>query len=262
MACDYWGYGVFTFTPWIYFREQYLMGMSASYGVDPVWWYLPASTEALGGPFGAAILVALAWFWARRTSHPVALPALCVVVGHTFMPHKELRYVFTALPAIPFALAYAIEAVSRRSGALGRRLLRGSALVYAGGSALALPLMTLRPASLPSYYYAYVDTHFYGGYDVLFDRREPMSLGPFDVYYYRPPVYSARKASLEELEARASEPAKFLFFHDDLALPESATLRGRCRVLVQTVPAWMQHPRLVAAFDPSVFWSLYECGGG
>jgi hypothetical protein len=121
--------------------------------------------------------------------------------------------------------------------------------------------MTLRPASLPLYYYAYVDAHFRGGYEVYYDRRAPMSLGPFEVYYYRPASYHAHAAKVAELEARlAADPAPFLFFHDALALPESAALHARCHVLVQTVPSWMQLPAIVHAFDPAILWSLYECG--
>jgi phosphatidylinositol glycan class B len=262
MISDSWGYGAFTVTTWNYFREQYLHGASASFGVDPWFWYLPNSVVALGGPFGVMIVLAVVWFWVRRAAHPIALPSLLVVAGHTAMPHKELRYVLTALPVIAFSVAYALDALARQGQKRpGVRLLRGIAIIYAALSALMIPAWLLRPAALPLYYYTYVDAHFRQGYDVWFDGREPMSMGPFDVYFYRPRVYRSQHASPSELAARLAGPGAFLFFHDALTLPDSPELAAHCRPLVQTVPSWMQDPRVVAAFDPAVLWSLYECRG-
>jgi phosphatidylinositol glycan class B len=262
-VADRWGYGAFTLTPWNYFRENILHGMAQSFGVEPPWWYVPEAALALGGPFGALAVLGVLWFWARRVRHVVALPTVTFVLGHCLIAHKELRFLIPALPAVPFALAHALDEATRANKPKSALALRGVALAYGAAALVALPAMTLRPASLPLYYYAYVDAHFRGGYEVYYDRRAPMSLGPFEVYYYRPASYVPHAAKVADLEARlGADPAPFLFFHDSLDLPESAVLRARCRVLVQTVPSWMQLPALVRAFDPAILWSLHECGGG
>jgi hypothetical protein len=262
LAADRWGYGAFTLTPWSYFRENILHGMAKSFGVEPFWWYAPQSAMALGGPFGALAVLGVLWFWARHVRHVVGLPTVAFVLGHCLIAHKELRFLIPALPAVPFALAHALDRAARANNPLGPRIVRGVALAYGVAALVVLPAMILRPASLPLYYYAYVDAHFREGYEVHYDRREPMSLGPFEVYYYRPASYRPHAAKVADLEARlAADPAPFLFFHDALELPESAVLRARCRVLVQTVPPWMQRPVLVRALDPEILWSLHECGG-
>jgi hypothetical protein len=199
------------------------------------------------------------WLWLRRVRHPIALPTLVFLVGHTLIAHKELRFLVPVLPAIPFAVAHALDAALARLRGGPSAWLRRATVVHGAVAACLLGPMTLRPASLPVYYYAFVDAHFSGAYEVWFDGREPMTLGPFDVYFYRPPSYRPHRATVAELEAHATS-GSFLFFHDALTLPESPILAARCRPLVQTVPAWMQRPFLVRALDPAILWSLYTCG--
>jgi hypothetical protein len=142
---------------------------------------------------------------------------------------------------------------------LGSAWLRRATMLHGAVAAGVLSRIVLLPASLPIYYFAFVDAHFPGAYEVWFDGRDPMTLGPFDVYFYRPPTYRPHRASVEELET-LSTSGSFLFFHDALTLPESPILAARCRPLVQTVPPWMQKRFFVRALDPAILWSLYACG--
>jgi hypothetical protein len=204
-------------------------------------------------------VAAVVWLFLRRIRHPIALPTLVFVVGHALIGHKELRFLVPALAAIPFAVAHALEAAWARLEGSPRAWLRRGTVLHGAVAACLLGPMTLRPASFPVYYYAFVDAHFAGSYDVWFDGREPMTLGPFDVYFYRPATYRPHRATVEELEAQTGS-GSFLFFHDALTLPESPILAAECRPLVQTVPGWMQAPFVVRALDPAILWSLYACG--
>jgi GPI mannosyltransferase 3 len=258
VLCDWWGYGVLTFTPWNYFRENILHGMAARFGIEPWWWYFAQATVLLGVVFGALAVLAILWFWARRPMHPAALPTLFFVVGHSLIGHKEERFLLPALPLIPIAIAHALDTLPDRSAWLARTA-RGLAYAYLALDIVLLPAMILRPASLPLYYFKYLDTHYRNGYAVLWDERDPLLMGGSLAHYYEPRSYTPERVrSIGELEARL-HVGPYLYFRGALELPDSAILRAQCTQLVSTVPWWMNHPRLVAAVDPSVRWSLYQC---
>ena len=86
---------------------------SKEWGVSPFRWYFAnALPRALGTwtpfvPFGAS---------AEPKTRPVFLVALCFVAAYSFLPHKELRFVFPALPLCDACAAVGVVEAYARLG--------------------------------------------------------------------------------------------------------------------------------------------------
>uniref|UniRef100_A0A7S0D9Y8 Mannosyltransferase n=1 Tax=Micromonas pusilla TaxID=38833 RepID=A0A7S0D9Y8_MICPS len=92
---------------------------SKEWGVAPFRWYFTnALPRSLGTwtpfvPFGAA---------AEPKTRPVFLVALCFVAAYSFLPHKELRFVFPALPLCDACAAVGVVEAYTRLGSRQKRV--------------------------------------------------------------------------------------------------------------------------------------------
>jgi phosphatidylinositol glycan class B len=254
VLCDRWGYGRWVFTPWNYFKENILKGMAAHFGVEPWWWYFKEASLVLIPGFGVLLLGAAGWYLLTRPKHALSLAMALFIAGHCAVGHKELRFLIPALPFVAWVAVAAVDALATS------RLARALAWSYGAISAVALPAMVLRPANLPQIYFNYVDAHYRHGYDVVYDGRWPISLGPVEIYYYRPTPYRERKIeSLAELLPLTTKEGKVLYFREGLELPSTLPSQVRCELLVKTVPWYLDHPKLMGLIDKQAMWSLWEC---
>lgn len=95
---------------------------SSLYGVSPWHYYLTSALpRALLGSLPLAVLGLLLQPRARR----LALPGLTLIAAFSLLPHKELRFIFYALPLLNAAAAGAAEGLWRRGGRLGRLVVAG-----------------------------------------------------------------------------------------------------------------------------------------
>ncbi len=112
-AVDSWFYGEWVLTPWTYFRVNLLEGTAASFGTSP-WYFYPVqivlwSAPPLGLALGA-LLVSAALI---RRGSPWVLCSVAFVLGHSLIGHKELRFLFPLIYAVPVLVAYSASALDR-----------------------------------------------------------------------------------------------------------------------------------------------------
>jgi GPI mannosyltransferase 3 len=91
---DRWGYGVWTFPPWTYFRVNAIEGAAALFGTSPPFayvWMLPANVFM---PVVLALVLLSFVAWLRFPRHPVTWATLPFFVVHNLISHKEERFLF------------------------------------------------------------------------------------------------------------------------------------------------------------------------
>ncbi len=90
-----------------------ILNRSSAWGTSPWHWYFThALPRALIGAAPLAVLGAFASRGrARRSAACTAVPALCFVAMYSALPHKELRFVFYAVPALNVAAAHGAAAL-------------------------------------------------------------------------------------------------------------------------------------------------------
>ena len=90
-----------------------ILGKSSAWGTSPWHWYFShALPRALVGAAPLALLgVVAARGRARKSTASCAVPALLFVAMYSALPHKELRFVFYAIPALNVAAAHGAAAL-------------------------------------------------------------------------------------------------------------------------------------------------------
>jgi hypothetical protein len=89
----YWG--VPFQSMWLNYRINLLDGVSTSFGAEPGWWYL----GGLAGHWGMASLpLAIAILLGLRRAPLLGLVAGTIVLSHSLISHKEISFIYPALP--------------------------------------------------------------------------------------------------------------------------------------------------------------------
>ena len=117
-----------------YFWINIVQGRSATFGVEPWYWYLLSVGRRLG-----PILV-LAVVGARRSPF-LAVVALVILVSHSLIPHKEDRFIY---PLVPIALTLAALGLLDAAAWLSRRLPR----LQSPGTATAVGVLFMASISV------------------------------------------------------------------------------------------------------------------
>jgi hypothetical protein len=120
--------------PWqsfvVYFVMNVVKGRASTYGTDP--WY--AYAEDLLRLLGPWLL--FVWFGIRRSPFLTAI-VLVIVISHSFLAHKEIRFIY---PVVPIALTLAsiglVEVFSKSDLKVVPRL--GSRAIFASGVVVIL----------------------------------------------------------------------------------------------------------------------------
>ena len=127
-----WFHSAFT-----YVSANLMEGKASNYGVAPVWHYLTSLTTA--EPLLAPVAVGLAVF-GGRAALPISATALGYIALHSLIPHKELRFVW---PAVPLLFAAAAVGLSARWPAeRTQRRAAWVAIALAVASAMTAPWLT------------------------------------------------------------------------------------------------------------------------
>lgn len=121
-----------------YFQINVFEGKSAAFGIKPWYWYL-LILAALLGP-----VVVFLWKGARRTPFLAAV-SLIILVSHSLLGHKEIRFIFLILPlAITMASIGFVESLAKarvrwKLPEFSRKVVASGVLCFALSSAFITP---------------------------------------------------------------------------------------------------------------------------
>ncbi len=259
---DRWGYGAWSLPPWNYLIENLRAGRAAArFGSLPVWGYL---TLVLGLPFGPATSLAAAATavaWMRHPRHVLTWCGVPMLLVHSLIAHKELRFLFPLLPAAAVSFGLAIAPGSDRLERLAR-LLRGESTlrlrrVLSGANAVALAVLCLVPVGPRAGLQRFV-------YEELPREPELLVLGPETPYgpeglvgrFYLPPDTTLRILGAPELERKLRDARR----PSNVVVPEEVSAElvaaGRCRELYRSVPPLLDGVPGIRALDR---WRVLRC---
>jgi hypothetical protein len=139
VLCDAWFYRGWVFTPWEYARTNLIEGVASTFGTSPWYWYLVQAPLWMAPPLGLALVVLCAVAVAARPRSPWVWATIAFVLGHSLIAHKELRFLFPMVYALPVLVAIGVDAVVRSASA--RAPLRPVGWLLAGQSVLLAALL-------------------------------------------------------------------------------------------------------------------------
>ncbi|GBP77306.1 GPI mannosyltransferase 3 [Eumeta japonica] len=119
IALDSYFYGRLVITPWEFFKFNILHDVASHYGTHPWYWYLTQGLPAVLGVSFAGLLWATYTVLRHPSEHKIGLLLLAVmavhVVLHSFVPHKEFRFMLPILPMIYYLTQDVIVRWSRKA---------------------------------------------------------------------------------------------------------------------------------------------------
>ncbi len=258
---DRWGYGGWSLPPWNYLIEN-LRGDRAAirFGSLPVWGYLTLALRLPFGPATSLAAAATAVAWIRHRRQVLTWCGLPMLLVHSLIAHKELRFLFPLLPAAAVSFGLAIAPGRDRLEPLAR-LLRGASTLWlrrllSGGNAVALTVLCLVPVAPWAALQRFV-------YEELPRESELLVLGPETPYgpeglvgrFYIPAGTTLRVLGAPELARRLRDtehPA-------NVVVPEEVNtelLAGHCREVYRSVPPLLDVLPGIRAADR---WRVLRC---
>lgn len=108
---DSWYYGKWTFTMINYFVTNIVAGKAASFGTSPWYFYFFYVFRYSFFPIGIVLLASLIIVVTKRHKNLVVWIILPFFIGHSLIPHKELRFLFPLINLLPLLIVTALEIV-------------------------------------------------------------------------------------------------------------------------------------------------------
>jgi len=105
LIIDCWFYGSFVVTPYNYYVVNITNNIAAQWGIFPWWYYLQLFLQNAIIPISIVLLVLFIVGIGKKPTHLFTLVCICFVLGHSFIGHKELRFLYPVNMAFIFLVA-------------------------------------------------------------------------------------------------------------------------------------------------------------
>jgi phosphatidylinositol glycan class B len=102
VCLDSWFYGEFVFTPWNYFYSNIVDDMASVFGVSPWYFYLKKLISFPNYMVGICFALSLIILLIKKPKNIFLWCFIPFVLAHSFVPHKEERFIF------PLAYLFAV----------------------------------------------------------------------------------------------------------------------------------------------------------
>lgn len=107
---DFWLYSKFTFSVYNYFFVNVIEGVASSFGTSPYYQYVIAILTA-PGPFGIVLLFSYLLLWWYDPKNILLWVITPFLIGHSIIPHKELRFLFPLVNLCPLLVFQSLEKI-------------------------------------------------------------------------------------------------------------------------------------------------------
>ena len=168
-------YGVWVNTLWLYFKINLLEGKANSFGTSPFSFFFSETIIKAGYIWGVLFVATIIIGWLSRPMNIFTLAFAPYFILHCFIGHKELRFLFPMVSALPLFIAFAVEYLKIHHLNPKQIVLKIASLILAVIFPFSILLWTwdtcLSPARVEFYAYKYLDRY----------RSERMSL--ISMYY-------------------------------------------------------------------------------
>lgn len=253
---DYWFYGKPVLTFWNYYEQNISQNRSASFGVDPWWWYLTKITESGIPPLSLAILTAFAILLLFQRKNLLLWTILPFFIAHSAIGHKEIRFLFPLSYLVPALIMEGMAIIQDRFHPLihqGNRIKIGVKIMLIV-NVLAIPVAVLKPA----------DNHIYLYKKIYHQYPEPITLYFTDDNPYRRTIdiafYKRENLTIDTTGVPESIPAgKKILVVTGIENRHKFTETGK--LVYQSLPDWIHHFNINHWVERSRIWYVFELNG-
>lgn len=240
IALDSWFYGQFILTSYAYFDYNILKGVAAQFGREPWYWYIQQIVERLVPPFSLAVFPALFFMVKNKPFRAFGLGILFFVIGHSWVSHKEWRFLFPMAYFLPLGCGLWYRTwVKVAVGKWPSLLFRNSIILFwIVNSILTIPV-AFRPASEVVSLYRFLyqlppSTHVY------YETENPFYSGSNLAGFYLPPNMQLSNWPPDTISQPGSKLTSVVLIHQGNPLEKTPTWQEHvAEPIYQTFPNWL-----------------------
>ena len=118
-AVDAWFYGTWLLTPLNYVRVNVMEGVASTFGTSPWYGYGVGAPMAMAPPLGLVVAILVVAALVGFPASPWSWAFLAFFLGHSVVPHKELRFLFPLLYLLPVLVGRGVHLVAGAAGGIG-----------------------------------------------------------------------------------------------------------------------------------------------
>ena len=261
---DRWFYGEWVNTAWNYYKANIIQGVANNYGVFPWWDYLLWSFNTMIPPLGLMVMIGVFYAIVRFPKNIVIVSIIPFIFIHFIISHKESRFLFPLIDAVPICLALTY---SRFQTLFDKRQKLTNALgkFFVGFNVICIVVLLLKPQQQPYDLYKVVhDKYWDSGAYMFCTSDDPYSFIGLVVNYYKPDNFTfyskLRGKNIDSIMGSTntgSHPVLMFFDreHDEF---DFIKRHPEAKRIYTSIPDWMHYVNFNNWISRTIKLSLYE----
>ncbi len=264
VLCDHWFYDEWVNTAWNYFKVNIIDGKASSFGVYPWWEYFAWSFIDMIPPVSIIVIAAAIIAIIKSSKNIVIISVVPYLIIHFIIGHKEPRFLFPLVDAVPVFLALSynhlydfFEKKRRLSIFLFRFFLVMNVAIIA--------ILLLKPKTDPYSLYEVIHDKYWNSKAVMFcSDDQPYSFNGMQSYFYKPFGFSyfisLNKKNLDSAIIYTYTANRQILVYFDREKDELAFTKNHpeAKQVYSGIPSWMYYFNINNWISRTIKLSLYE----
>jgi len=258
---DKWFYGEWVFTSWNYFKINVIEGKASYFGTSPWYAYFTWNFADLIPPFSILIIAGVIYSLVKYRTNIFSLTIIPFLLAHLFVAHKEARFLFPMIGAVPILIALAYkDFIPKYFKAIKPRTI--SLNIYFGLSFIMMAISCLKPASDRAGLYENLYEHYNGKRATLLCEKDNPYNSFEKNYYFRPKDISIVDSlgikgidSVLKIKGREPRPVLFSNLNDANVF---ASQHPEAKIVYSSFPGWAVNFNYFNWLSRTKLWVLFE----
>lgn len=254
---DYWGYGVWTFTPWNYLYQNIFLGKASGFGVSPFYYYLTKSLAKGVPPLSLIFFTSYLMFWIKKPKHWLTWTMFSFFLIHSTVGHKELRFIFGMGMFLPISILWMGQYLEEKYGTewFQKKSVKAVISLSLVANFVFMGVSILKPAFSPIKFYKHV-------YSKVVPIEKMYTLRIFKDqlrFYLKKPIDWVPATNLSKVDSLISGNQDSWFLTNNFQ--DIQLMRGKkeCKEDYIAYPDWVFKLNFGNWMKRSKIWALYHC---
>ena len=260
VCIDYWFYGVWLLSPYNYFHAQIVQNIAANWGVSPWWYYFVLFIQMAIPPLSIVLLALFLVGICKKPLSVFSIVAICFMIGHFMIGHKEMRYLFPVSFAFIYLACIGLDALITKYA--DKRIYKWgfNLLVVINMGALVFRMFAPSQEAIKYFDFLYGYTQKQVATLVYFNTS-PYHLVNVEQDFYKPKNLRIKHiddtAQLAQLIKSTPKEEPILYLSPEIK-PDSVLNNYKLQKMYCLFPNWLLQYNINNWQDRSHIWTIYR----
>ena len=268
VVIDYWGYDKWTFAPYHYYHQNIVLKLANKWGTSPWWGYFISSMKKGTPLIALPIIISTVIFWIKKWKHELTWVTLPFFFVHSYIAHKELRFLFPVLIYLPILMIILLDGSAKYfyffQKIKNKRLFKYFFNFIVVFNLLLLIQVSFRSlqSSISFYKWTYYNKEKLQEKLHVFGDLRPYGIAALNMHYYNfhyPKYEYVDESNMKEIVLSKTKGGPKQFFSSKGKHYFAMSEISNCRNLYLSVPKIVLHFNIGNWINRSEVWSLFEC---